>query len=273
MRIISVKVKYTMSMKVVIFAGGVGSRLSEETLIKPKPMVEIGNMPIIWHIMKSYSHYGYKDFIVCLGYKGYMIKEWFHNYFLHNSDVTIYLSNHNVKFHNKHSEDWKITFIDTGEETETARRLFLVKDFIGNNDFMLTYGDGLSDIDINKLISFHKKHGKIATVTAVKPEGRFGSFRIEGDNVVTNFSEKTDNDGIWINGGFFVLKPSVFNYVTSKNVMWEKTPMENLVKDKQLVSFKHTGFWKPMDTLRDKNQLEKMWSEKKAPWKVWKDKR
>lgn len=256
-------------MKVVIFAGGVGSRLSEETNIKPKPMVEIGGKPILWHIMKIYSFYGYNEFIICLGYKGFMIKEWFSNYQMHNSDFTIDLSSNQVELHKPHAENWKITLVDTGSEAGTAKRLERVKSYIGNEDFMLTYGDGVGDVDLSALVDFHNKHGKIATVTAAQPEGRFGSMNINEDGQVIDFAEKVDHKGNWINSGFFILKPEVFNYLPSEDVMWEREPLEHLTKDNQLAAYKHSGFWKPMDTLRDKVQLEKMWTGGNPPWKKW----
>lgn len=257
-------------MKVVIFAGGKGTRLAEETALKPKPMVEIGDMPILWHIMKIYSHYNLKNFIICLGYKGYIIKEWFRNYSLHNSDITIDLSRNVVDIHNQMVEDWKITLVDTGLESGTAARLAKVKDYVGDNQFMLTYGDGLADIDLNKLLAFHQSHGKIATVTAIQPEGRFGSFGMDEQGGVRNFGEKIDNKNTWINGGFFVLEPGAFNYIPERdNVMWEQDPLIDLTKNGQLRAFKHSGFWMPMDTLRDKLKLEEHWAGGKAPWKIW----
>jgi glucose-1-phosphate cytidylyltransferase len=256
-------------MKVVILAGGFGTRLSEETDIKPKPMVEIGEYPIIRHIMKIYSTYGYNDFIVCLGYKGYMIKEYFANYFLHNSDVSIDLAQNKIEIMNSHSENWKVTLIDTGLNTMTGGRIKRVQSYIGNETFMLTYGDGVSNIDINKLLIFHKKQGKLATVTAARPTGRFGGLKFEG-NLVKSFFEKPVGDGRWVSGGFFVLEPGIFDYIENDDTVWEKEPLENLSKDGQLVAYKHSGFWKPMDTLREKIELNLMWEKNKAPWKVWK---
>lgn len=257
-------------MKVVIFAGGMGSRLSEETAIIPKPMVEIGGMPIVWHIMKIYSHYGYKEFIICLGYKGHMIREWFSKYYLRNADITIDLSNSHIEVHRNRTDDWKVTLIDTGLNVNTATRLLRVREFIGDNDFMLTYGDGLSDIDINKLVAFHKSHEKAATVTAIQPEYRFGSLKIDEHEAVTQFSEKSDHRDSWVNGGFFVLRPKVFEYLPQqKDVMWEREPLEALANENQLVSYRHRGFWKSMDILRDKVQLEKAWLSPNPPWKVW----
>lgn len=256
-------------MKVVIFAGGLGSRLSEETVVRPKPMVEIGGMPILWHIMKLYSQHGFNEFVVCLGYKGSYIKEWFANYFLYNSDVTLDLGANQMLIHEQRSENWKVTLVDTGLHANTATRLKRVQKYIGNNDFMLTYGDGVSDVDITKLVAFHQSHNKIATVTAVQPEGRFGTLRHGSDDVVEVFSEKIDHTHTWINGGFFVLRPEVFGYLPEDDVMWEKEPLERLSADRQLVSFRHEGFWKAMDMLRDKKQLESLWESGTPPWKTW----
>jgi len=258
-------------MKVVIFAGGLGTRISEETDVRPKPMVEIGGKPIIWHIMKMYGSYGYNDFIICLGYKGYAIKEYFINYFMHNSDVSIELKTNKIEIHNSNSDSFKVTLVDTGLETKTAGRLKRVQKYIGNEDFMLTYGDGVSDININDLLTFHNNHGKIATVTSVQPEGKFGGMDIAEDGNVISFKEKPAGDRRWINAGFFVLKPTVFNYLSenSDDIMWEETPLEQLTNDKQLIAFKHKGFWKCMDALRDKIELEELWKNKKAKWKIW----
>ena len=257
-------------MKTVIFAGGLGTRLSEETDVRPKPMVEIGGKPILWHIMKIYSHYGYNDFIVCLGYKGYYIKEYFTNYFLHNSDIAIDLSNNKLEVLGTKSDNFKVTLIDTGLQTKTAGRLKLIEKYIGNEDFMLTYGDGLANINMSDLVKFHKSHNKTATVTAVSMSSRFGGMALNENNV-TEFKEKGKDENKWINGGFFVLKPTVFNYLQNDmtDVMWEDEPMENLTKDGELVAFKHSGFWKPMDALRDKIELEHLWQNNKAEWKVW----
>lgn len=257
-------------MKVVILAGGFGTRLSEETDLKPKPMVEIGGKPILWHIMKIYSHYSINDFVICLGYKGYIIKEWFANYFLHNSDVTIKLKNNEIKVHNTQTEDWTVSLIDTGLNTQTGGRLKRVKDYISNETFMFTYGDGVADININELLKFHKSHGKFATVTVVQPPGKFGSVEIN-ENKVTEFHEKPPGDNAWINGGFFVLEPDVINYIKDDNTIWEREPLENLANDGQLMAYKHKGFWKCMDTLRDKRELDTLWESKKALWKIWKD--
>jgi glucose-1-phosphate cytidylyltransferase len=259
-------------MKVVIFAGGLGTRLSEETDLRPKPMVEIGGKPILWHIMKIYSHYGFNDFIICLGYKGYYIKEYFMHYYMHNSDMTIELANNKIDVHYTNSESFKVTLVDTGLETKTAGRLKRIKQYIGDEDFLLTYGDGVSDINITELIAFHKLHNKIATVTAVQPEARFGGMELDQNSNVTNFREKPRGDGKWINAGFFVLKPEVFNYLPehADPIMWEDEPMERLTKNNELVAFKHSGFWKCMDALRDKMELEDLWKSDSAQWKVWK---
>lgn len=257
-------------MKTVILAGGLGTRLSEETDIRPKPMTEVGGKPVIWHIMKIYSTYGFKDFVICLGYKGYMLKEWFANYFLHNSDVTIKLKENKVSVHSTKSEDWSVSLIDTGMNTMTGGRIKRIKDYVNNETFMLTYGDGLSSVDIIKLLEFHKSHGKLATMTVVQPPGRFGSLETKGTHI-TRFVEKPQGDGMWINGGFFVLEPEIFQYIKNDESVWEKAPLEKLAETGQLMAYKHTGFWKPMDTLRDKRELENLWEAKKAPWKVWEE--
>ncbi|MGE9314706.1 glucose-1-phosphate cytidylyltransferase [Niabella sp. CJ426] len=258
-------------MKVVIFAGGLGTRISEETGTRPKPMVEIGGKPILWHIMKIYSHYGFNDFIVCLGYKSYMIKEYFMNYFLHNADLTIDIKNNDITYHANKSEDFKITLVDTGLSTKTAGRLQRVRQYIGNEDFMLTYGDGVSDVNIKDLLAFHKKGDKIATVTAVQMDSRFGGMDLNDSGAVTSFREKAKDEGKWINGGFFVLKPEVFNYLEDDmtEMMWEDEPLEKLADDGELQAYQHTGFWKPMDALRDKMELEQLWQSGKAKWKLW----
>lgn len=258
-------------MKVVIFAGGLGTRISEETDIRPKPMVEIGGKPILWHIMKIYSHYGFNDFIICLGYKGYVIKEYFMNYFLHNSDISIDLTNNKMEVLGTKSDNFKVTLIDTGLNTKTAGRLQQIKKYIGNEDFMLTYGDGVSDIDINELVKYHKANNKIATVTAVGMASRFGGMELDQQNNVTNFKEKSKDESKWINAGFFVLKPDVFKYLEDNmnNTMWEEEPLEKLAKDNQLAAFKHNGFWKPMDALRDKIELDELWKTNNAKWKKW----
>jgi len=255
-------------MKVVILAGGLGTRLSEETEVKPKPMVEIGGMPILWHIIKIYSTQGFNEFIICLGYKGFMIKEYFANYFLHLSNVTIELSTGNIEVHDCKSENIKMTLIDTGIKTQTGGRIKRIGKYIGNKTFMLTYGDGLANIRIPDLINFHRENKKLATITAVRPPGRFGSL-VLSDNKVSKFEEKPLGDGGWINGGFFVLEPKVLNYIEDDNTYWEREPMINLASDGQLFAFKHTGFWKPMDTLRDKHELENLWNSGSAPWKIW----
>lgn len=256
-------------MKAVILAGGLGTRISEETGLKPKPMIEIGGKPIIWHIMNIYSHFGINDFVVCCGYKGYIIKEYFTNYYMHMSDVTVDLHSGDIKFYNCKAEPWKVTLIDTGINTMTGGRLKRVREFVGNETFMLTYGDGVADVNINELLEFHKFQGKIATVTAVQPSGRFGALNIDGNNSVNTFMEKPDGDGGWVNGGFFVLEPAIFEYITGDFTVFEKEPLEKLAVDNQLCAYKHGGFWKPMDTLRDKNELEELWENGKASWKLW----
>ncbi|ABR55971.1 glucose-1-phosphate cytidylyltransferase [Methanococcus aeolicus Nankai-3] len=255
-------------MKVVILAGGFGTRLSEETHKIPKPMVEIGGKPILWHIMKIYSTYGYNDFVICLGYKGYVIKEYFANYFLHNSDVTIDIKNNTMEIHNNYSEPWKVTLVDTGLNTMTGGRIKRVAKYLDDETFMLTYGDGVGNINIKELVEFHRNHGKLATVTATQPEGRFGALRLE-DNKVTSFAEKMDNKDSWINGGFFVLEPEVINYIKDDTTIWEREPLEKLSKDGELMAYFHNGFWKPMDKLKDKMELEEMWNSGNAPWKIW----
>ncbi|OQX20366.1 MAG: glucose-1-phosphate cytidylyltransferase [Candidatus Altiarchaeales archaeon A3] len=257
-------------MKAVILAGGFGTRLSEETDLKPKPMVEIGGKPILWHIMKIYSCYGINDFVICLGYKGYMIKEWFANYFLHNSDVTIKLKNNELKVHNTQTEDWTVSLIDTGLNAQTGGRLKRVKDYISNETFMFTYGDGIADINIKELIKFHKNNRKLATMTSVQPPGRFGAIELK-ENKIISFHEKPAGDNAWINGGFFVLEPEVINYIKNDETIWEREPLENLAKEGQLMAYKHKGFWKPMDTLRDNRELNSLWESKKALWKIWGD--
>jgi glucose-1-phosphate cytidylyltransferase len=258
-------------MKVVIFAGGLGTRISEETETRPKPMVEIGGRPMLWHIMKIYESFGFNEFIICLGYKGYVIKEYFMHYYLHNSDITIELKNNNVDVHFTNAESFKVTLVDTGLNTKTAGRLKRIRQYLDDEDFLLTYGDGLADIDLQQLVAFHKSHGKTATVTAVQPEARFGGMTIDTGGKVMNFKEKPTGDGKWINGGFFVLRPSVFDYLSGDmdNVMWEDAPMENLTQDGELVAYRHTGFWKCMDALRDKIELENLWETKNAAWKKW----
>jgi glucose-1-phosphate cytidylyltransferase len=259
-------------MKVVILAGGLGTRLSEETIVKPKPMTEIGGKPILWHIMKIYSHYGFNDFIVCLGYKGFYIKEYFANYFLHQSDVTFDFSDDNkMIFHNKYAEPWKVTLIDTGLETMTGGRLQRIQDYLNDETFMMTYGDGVSDVDLNKLLEFHLKHKKLATVTSIQPVGRFGSLNLDENGNVLGFIEKPKGDGLWINGGFFVLQPAIFkNFHNGDQTIFEKDVLESLAIKNELAAFKHNGFWQPMDTLRDKTYLEELWRNNNAKWKVWK---
>ncbi|HEV8081086.1 MAG TPA: glucose-1-phosphate cytidylyltransferase [Chitinophagaceae bacterium] len=258
-------------MKVVIFAGGLGTRISEETDARPKPMVEIGGKPIIWHIMKIYSHFGFNDFIICLGYKGYVIKEYFMNYFLHNSDITIELKNNKVQIHDTSSESFTVTLVETGVETKTAGRLKQVEKYIGNEDFMLTYGDGVCDVNLNELIKFHKEHNKIGTVTSIQLDSRFGGMDVNESGEVVSFREKAHDDCKWINGGFFVLKPEVFKYLDGDmgDMMWEDRPLERLTTDNELVAYRHKGFWKCMDALRDKIELEELWKNNEAKWKVW----
>jgi glucose-1-phosphate cytidylyltransferase len=255
-------------MKVVILAGGLGSRLSEETVLRPKPMVEIGGRPILWHIMKLYSHYGCNDFIICLGYKGYLIKEYFHNYYLHLSDVTIDIPSNKVTVHKTKTDPWRITLVDTGEATMTGGRLKRVREYLGEEDFCFTYGDGVSDLDIGDLIAFHRRSRTLATVTAVRPPGRFGALEIAGDRVL-RFEEKPTGDGGRINGGFFVLSPKVIDYIDGDDCVWEQGPMHRLAADGQLASYLYDGFWQPMDTLREKNLLEDLWASGKAKWKIW----
>ena len=256
-------------MKVVILAGGFGTRISEETSLKPKPMVEIGSKPIIWHIMKMYSHYGFNDFIICCGFKGYVIKEYFNNFFAHSNDLTIDFADNTTYVHKKSSDQWKVTLIDTGLESMTGGRLKRVKDYVKDETFCFTYGDGLSNINIKDLIDFHNHHGKQATVTAVQPGMRFGVLDIQEDSCVTGFREKNKSDGAWINGGFFVLEPSVIDLIDSDDTVWEKEPLQILAKENQLCAFKHKDFWQPMDTLRERIILEELWQTNQAPWKVW----
>lgn len=256
-------------MKVLILAGGLGSRLSEETTLKPKPMVEIGGKPILWHIMKIYSSYGFNEFIILCGYKGYMIKEYFAHYFLHMSDITVDMTSNTITHHDNHAEPWKVTLVDTGLDTMTGGRIRKVKQYIGNEAFMLTYGDGVGDINITKLLEFHKEHGKYITMTSVLPEGRFGALDIDESDKVNSFQEKPRGDGSWINGGFFVCQPEVLNYIEGDKTIFEREPLENLAKDNQLYTYKHKGFWKPMDTQRDKTQLEELIEKNIAPWINW----
>ncbi len=255
-------------MKVVILAGGLGTRISEETNLKPKPMIEIGGKPILWHIMKIYSYYGINEFIICCGYKGYLIKEYFANYFLHSSDMTIDLVENETIIHSNSSEPWRVTLVDTGNDTMTGGRLKRVKNYLDKEDFCFTYGDGLSDINIRDLINFHKSHKKLATTTAVLPPGRFGSLELEEDKILS-FKEKPDGDGSWINGGFFVLSPKVIDYIDNDQTIWERDPMERIASNNQMRAFFHKNFWQPMDTLRDKNNLEELWRTNSAPWRLW----
>jgi glucose-1-phosphate cytidylyltransferase len=255
-------------VKAVILAGGMGTRISEETQVRPKPMVEIGGRPVLWHIMKVYAHHGVRDFIVCLGYKGYVVKEYFANYFIHNSDVTFHLAENRVEVHQRNAEPWNVTLVDTGEKTMTGGRLKRVKPYIGNETFCMTYGDGLADIDVGATIRFHEEQGRLATVTAVSPPGRFGMLTVE-DRAITGFREKPAGDGARINGGFFVLSPKVIDYIAGDSTIWEREPLERLATEGQLSAFMHDGFWQPMDHLRDKIQLEEIWSTGRAPWKVW----
>jgi glucose-1-phosphate cytidylyltransferase len=259
-------------MKVVILAGGLGTRLMEETEARPKPMVEIGGKPILWHIMKIYESYGYNDFVLCLGYKAHLVKEYFLNYFLYNSDVTIDIKNNNVDVHFSNTESFKVTLVDTGLTTNTAGRIKRIQKYVGDKTFMLTYGDGVSDVDIKKLVEFHRSHGKIATLTSIQTPGRFGNIQMSEDGSVDCFVEKPQGDGMWINGGFFVLEPQIFEYLTGDvdNIQWEKKPLLDIANDDQLVAFKHTGFWKPMDALRDRIELEQLWKDNEAKWKIWK---
>ncbi|MFN7012904.1 MAG: glucose-1-phosphate cytidylyltransferase [Bacteroidia bacterium] len=256
-------------MKVLILAGGFGSRLSEETDIRPKPMAEIGGKPILWHIMKHYSFYGFNEFVILLGYKGYYIKEYFANYFLHQSDVTIDLSTNQMQVHNNTSEPWKVTLLDTGLNTMTGGRVKRAKDFINNETFMLTYGDGVADVNLHHLLEFHKKHGKAITMTSVQPEGRFGALETDRNNRVLSFMEKPKGDGSWINGGFFVCEPKILEYISGDETIFEREPLENLANDGELFTYQHNGFWKCMDTLRDKTQLNEMWNSRQAKWKIW----
>lgn len=256
-------------MKVVILAGGFGTRLSEETTIKPKPMVEIGEKPILWHIMKIYSYYGFNDFIICLGYKGYLIKEYFANYYLHQSDVTFDLTDNSMHIHHNTAEPWKVTLVETGLNTMTGGRISRVKEYLNDETFLMTYGDGVADININELIDHHKKTKQIATVTAAQPLGRFGALNIKKDNKVSRYQEKPTGDGNWVNAGFFVLESEIFNYIQDDTTTFERKPLQRLAEENQLKAFHHTGFWMPMDKLSDKIDLEKMWNENKAPWKIW----
>lgn len=255
-------------MKAIILAGGLGTRISEETSVRPKPMIEVGGKPVLWHIMKAYSAHGINDFVVCCGYKGYVIKEYFANYFLHMSDVTFDMRNNKMEVHQQSAEPWRVTLVDTGENTMTGGRIKRVAEHIGDEDFCCTYGDGISDVNITELIKFHKQHGKFATLTATQPPGRFGALALSGNNVL-NFQEKPHGDGSWINGGFFVLSPKVLNYIAGDDTIWEREPMEQLAREGQIAAYFHSGFWQPMDTLRDKTYLEELWASGNAPWKTW----
>jgi len=257
-------------MKVVILAGGLGTRISEESNIKPKPMIEIGEKPILWHIMKGYSHFGFNEFVICLGYKGYQIKEYFANYHLHESDVTFDFTSGSKKVtHNNHAEPWKVTLVNTGLETSTGGRVKRIEKYTGGEPFMLTYGDGVADIDIKALVASHQSQGKIATVTAARPLGRFGALNIAPDGRVKKFQEKTEGENSWVNAGFFVLQPEIFDYLKDDSTQFEKEPLERLAKEGQLSAYKHSGFWYPMDSIRDKQHLETLWQAGQAPWKVW----
>jgi len=259
-------------MKVVILAGGMGTRISEETDIRPKPMIEIGGKPILWHIMKIYSHYGFNEFVVCCGYKGYVIKEYFANYFLHQTDVTFDLSTNKMTVHNTGSEDWKVTLVDTGVNTNTAGRIKRVKSYLNNEAFMLTYGDGVANVNLKELLEFHKKSGKLATLTSIQLPGRFGNLNMDAKGNVSSFQEKPMGDGMWINGGFFILEQGIFKYLEGDmdNIQWEKKPLAEIANDGHLSAYKHGGFWKCMDALRDKIELEELWQSGKADWKIWK---
>jgi len=255
-------------LKAVILAGGIGSRISEETIVKPKPLIEIGGMPILWHVMKIYSKHNINDFVICCGYKGYMIKEYFANYFLHMSDVTFDIQNNKMEIHQKFAEPWKITLVDTGSQTMTGGRLKKVQKYIEKESFCFTYGDGVSDINISDLIKFHKERGKLATLTAITPPNKYGVLDLKND-YVNRFMEKPEGVGTWINGGFFVLEPKVFDYIQNDSTIWERDPLEKLTNENQLSAYKHSGFWYALDTLRDKNYLENLWANNKAPWKTW----
>jgi len=256
-------------MKAVILAGGLGTRISEETSVRPKPMVEIGGKPILWHILKIYSHFGINDFVICLGYKGYVIKEFFANYFLHTADVTFHMEENRMEVHDSTTEPWRVTLVDTGDTTQTGGRLKRVAKYLAGEDtFCLTYGDGLADVDVAKSIEFHRLHGKLATICAVQPSGRWGSLVIDGDQV-TAFREKPVGDGVSVNGGFFVLSSKVIEYIKGDQTLWEREPLERLAEEGNLKAYPHTGFWQPMDTLRDKTQLEELWQSGTAPWRKW----
>jgi glucose-1-phosphate cytidylyltransferase len=252
----------------VILAGGLGTRIAEESGVRPKPMVELGGRPVLWHILKIYSAYGINDFVICLGYKGYLIKEYFANYFLHMSDVTFDMARNRMHVHQQHAEPWQVTLVDTGESTQTGGRLKRVRSYVGDEDFCFTYGDGLSNVNVTRLVDFHRRNGTIATLTAAQPPGRFGALDVDG-TLITSFEEKPRGDGSHINGGFFVLSPRAFDYIDGDDTVWERGPLERLARERQLSAFVHDGFWQPMDTLRDKNLLESLWQSGSAPWKVW----
>lgn len=255
-------------MKAVILAGGLGTRISEETSVKPKPMIDIGGKPVLWHILKIYAQHGINDFIICLGYKGYMIKEYFANYFLHTSDVTFDLTNNSMEVHQRHAEPWRVTLVDTGDQTQTGGRLKRVEKYLDGETFCFTYGDGLADIDITAQLAFHKSRASLATMCAVQPPGRFGAINIE-DSRITRFEEKPSGDGSWINGGFFLLEPAALDYIHGDSTIWEREPLEALARDGQISAYTHSGFWQPMDTLRDRLKLEELWQSGNAPWKIW----
>jgi len=257
-------------MKVVLLAGGFGTRISEESDLKPKPMIDIGGKPILWHIMKIYSHYGFKDFVVCCGYKGYYIKDYFHHYYMHQADMTIDLGKNTTEYHNSAAEPWRVTLVDTGLNTMTGGRIKRIRPYVGNEPFMLTYGDGVGNVDIAALLEFHRKSGRAATLTAVQPHGRFGAIDLAEGGRINSFTEKPRGDGSWINAGFFVCEPSVFDYIDEGDAtVWERSPLERLAKEGRLGAYKHEGFWRPMDTLRDKLELERLWAEGEAAWKIW----
>lgn len=258
----------TSGLKAVILAGGLGTRISEETTVRPKPMVELGGMPVLWHILKIYSHHGVNDFIICLGYKGYVIKEYFANYFLHMSDVTFDMSTNQLEVHHKHAEPWRVTLVDTGDNTQTGGRLKRVADYLDSKTFFFTYGDGVADIDIGAELAFHREKATLATMCAVQPPGRFGAIDIENQRI-KRFEEKPAGDRAWANGGFFVLEPDVLDYIEDDATIWERAPLEQLARERQLAAYTHQGFWQPMDTLRDRVRLEELWQSGKAPWKVW----
>lgn len=256
-------------MKVVILAGGLGTRLSEETNLRPKPMVEIGGMPILWHIMKIYSKHGFNDFVICLGYKGYMIKEYFANYYMHKSDIVVNLENNSIEMLDTNAEPWKITLVDTGVNSMTGGRIKRIQKYTDNKSFFLTYGDGVSDVNVSDLLKYHQRAGKLVTVTSVQPSGKFGALNINDKNEVLSFAEKPKGDGSWVNGGFFVCEPGVFDYINDDTTIWEREPLENIAAKSSMQAYMHTGFWKPMDTLRDKIELEEEWQSGNARWKIW----